>query len=77
MKNLKNGITFLALAFLLQIPHISLRLLHVISFIQDRDWIANTVAILSIIGLVFYITGILCLIRFLLWMMKNTAESDN
>jgi hypothetical protein len=71
MKYLKNGIIFLILAFALEVPHISLRLLGVITIIQDRDWLANTIEILSIIGVIFYIIGILVMIRFLRWRKKQ------
>jgi hypothetical protein len=71
MNNLRNGIVFLALAFILEIPHILLRLLGVITIIQDKDFVFNAIAILSIIGIIFYIVGVLCLLRFLFWMKKQ------
>jgi hypothetical protein len=76
MKYLKNGIIFLVLAFALEIPHISLRLLGIITIIHDRDWLANSIAILSIIGVLFYIIGILVLIRFLLWRNKQRITKN-
>jgi hypothetical protein len=75
MKYLKNGIIFLVLAFALEVPHISLRLLGVITIIQDRDWLANSIAILSIIGVVFYVTGIISLLRFVAWRRKRKTSN--
>lgn len=64
MKNLKNGIIFLILAFFLETPNILLRLFGVITVIMDRDWLSNAVAVVSIIGVLFYIIGLISIVRY-------------